>query len=182
MAFPRRALPVLALAGFAACTPQQQPRHISAARVVDAIKSDEVHWNNQWKYKNVDDLMGHYAPDAVVMVDGAAPASGGPAIRALIQGALQDPVFAFSFASERIVVAKSYDLAVARGSYTETATNPVTKQPQTVQGAYVMSYAPQPDGSWRAVWQIDTPGPATAGAPAAPAAAPPASPAAAPPG
>ncbi|HWE98660.1 MAG TPA: nuclear transport factor 2 family protein [Caulobacteraceae bacterium] len=164
------ALPALALSLLAACQPDQTARHISAAHVVDAIKSDEVHWNTQWKYKNPDDLMGHYAPDAVLMVDNAAPASGAPAIRALIQGALEDPAFAYSFSSERIVVAKSFDLAVARGAYTETGTDPATKQPRTVQGAYVMTYAPGPDGGWRVTWQIDTPGPAaktTAPAPGA---------------
>jgi ketosteroid isomerase-like protein len=134
------------------------------ARVVDAIKSDEVRWNTDWKSGDADKVAAHFGSGAVVMIPGAAPMAGAAAIKAGIQQAMNDPDFAFAFASEKVEVASSGDLAVSRGAYTETSDDPAAKTRVTTAGTFVTVYKPQADGAWRAVWDISTPG-----APAPPA-------------
>ncbi len=157
----------LALAVFAAaCSPtgEASAPKTDPARIVDAIKTDEVHWNADWKSGDANKVAAHYALGAVVIVPGGSPATG-PAIVAGIQAALNDPGFALTFASDKVEVSASGDLAVTHGAYSQTDTNPNTKAPVTTTGSFITVYKPQPDGSWKAVWDITTPG---APAPAAP--------------
>jgi ketosteroid isomerase-like protein len=134
------------------------------ARVVDAIKADEVHWNADWKSGDPEKVAAHFGSGAVVMIPGAAPLVGAAAIKAGVQQAMNDPDFAYAFASDKVQVASSGDLAVSRGAYTETSDDPAAKTKVTTAGTFVTVYKPQADGVWRAVWDISTPG-----APAAPA-------------
>ena len=159
MQAPHLSLCLAVAATLAACAPPTRQPHVVASKIVDAIKADEVHWNLDWKNRNLDDIVGHYAPNAVLLTPDEPPAVGAAAIRAAFAQALQDPAYAFSFASERVTVAKSGDLAAARGTFSLTVTDPATKAPRTLSGTYVTTYAPAPDGGWKAVWNIGTPGP-----------------------
>ena len=133
---------------------------INSAKVVDTIKTDEVHWNADWKSGDAGKLTAHFAPKATVMMPGAAPIQGQAAIKDVVQQAMDDPAFTFIFASEKVDVAGSGDLAVSRGAFTETSTDPKTKTVITTKGSFVTVYKPGPDGVWRATWDIATPGPA----------------------
>ena len=73
-----------------------------------------------------------------------------------------DPALKVDFASDRIIVAASGELASSRGHYTMTYTDPATKQPKTETGSYLTVYRKAADGSWKAVEDFTTPGPATA--------------------
>jgi hypothetical protein len=42
--------------------------------------------------------------------------------------------------------------------FTETTTDPATKAAAKVSGTFVTVYKPQPDGTWKAVWDITAPG------------------------
>ncbi len=156
-------LTIAAIAG--GCVPKvggARPQ-INAAKVVDAIKTDEVHWNEDWKNGDAAKLAAHFAPKAMVMMPGAAPIQGQDAIKQATQQAIGDPAFTFTFASEKVDVAGSGDLAVSRGAFTETTTDPKTKAVITTKGSFVTVYKPGPDGVWRATWDIATPGPAAGG-------------------
>ena len=131
---------------------------VDTARIVDAIKTDEVHWNSDYKSGDVGVLAGHYAPGATLMAPGAAPMVGTAAIKAGLAQAVSDKAFTLTFASDKVDVAASGDLAAARGSYSQTATDPKTKAVVTEKGSYVTVYRPQADGAWKAVWDINTPG------------------------
>jgi ketosteroid isomerase-like protein len=131
---------------------------VDTARIVDAIKTDEVHWNSDYKSGDAGVVAAHYATNATLMIPGAAPLVGAAAIKAGLEQALSDKAFRLSFASDKVDVAASGDLAAARGSYTETATDPKTSEVVTDKGSYVTIYKPQPDGAWKAVWDINTPG------------------------
>jgi len=128
------------------------------ARVVDAIKADEVHWNADWKSGDPDKVAAHFGPGAVVMAPGAPPMVGDAAIKGGVQQVMNDPTFSFTFASDKVDVASSGDLAASRGVYTETRSDPSTKAKVTTTGTFVTVYKPQADGVWRAVWDISTPG------------------------
>jgi ketosteroid isomerase-like protein len=131
---------------------------IDTAKVIDAIKTDEVHWNSDYKSGDAAAVAAHYAASATVMMPGAAPMVGTAAIKAGLEGALADKGFTLTFASEKVDVAASGDIAASRGAYTETATDPKTKAVVTEKGTFVTVYKPQPDGAWKAIWDINTPG------------------------
>lgn len=154
-----RALALLAcLVSLAACGAKPDQPRFNAARVVDAIRTDEVHWNADWKSGDAGKIAAHYAPDAVVMDTGEAPTSGIEAIRADVQKTIDDPGFTLSFSSDKVDVAASGDLAASRGTFTETTTDEATKAVTKTSGTFVTVYKPQADGIWKAVWDISTPG------------------------
>jgi uncharacterized protein (TIGR02246 family) len=146
----------------AACAPRADKPAFNAARAVDAIRTGEVNWNADWKSGDAGKIAAHFAPDAVVMLPDSAPTTGLEAIRTLAQKNMDDPGFTFAFSSDKVDVATSGDLAVSRGSFTETSTDPDTKKPAAVTGSFVTVYKPEADGTWKAVWDIATPGPPAA--------------------
>jgi ketosteroid isomerase-like protein len=152
------ALTLWAGLSLAACAAKPPPPAVDAARVVDAIKTGEVHWNMDWKSGDAGKVTAHYAPTATVMLAGAPVMNGAAAIRAGVQQAIDDPAFSLTFASDKVDVAKSGDLAASRGAYKMTQTDPATKAASTVTGTFVTVYKPGPDGQWKAVWDITTPG------------------------
>jgi uncharacterized protein (TIGR02246 family) len=142
----------------AACAPRAEKPRFNAARAVDAIRTGEVKWNSDWKSGDPGKVVAHYAPEAVLMVPGEAPMIGLEAIRAGAQKSMDDAAFTLTFSSDKVDVAVSGDLAVSRGTYKETATDPATKSRVDAAGTFVTVYKPQPDGSWKAIWDIATPG------------------------
>ena len=116
-----------------------------------AIKADEKKWNDQFKAKDTEGLVGHYADDAYFVVPGVKPADGATQIRKVYADAIADANFAVTFASDKIGVASSGDFAYARGHFSEKYTDPKTGQATTDTGSYVTVYKKQQDGSWKAV-------------------------------
>lgn len=154
-------LGLCAAAAVSACAPAATPpakASVDTAKIVDAIKTDEVHWNADYKSGDPAKIAGHYAPGAVLMVPGAPPAVGAAAIEAMEKQATGDSAFTLTFASDKVDVGAAGDLAVAHGTYKQTATNPKTKAVGSESGSYVTVYRPGSDGSWKAVWDINTPG------------------------
>jgi uncharacterized protein (TIGR02246 family) len=154
----KAAFACLGLLCAAACAPHRPPA-VMTSRIVDSIKADEVDWNADYRSGDPARVATHYAPNATVVTPGAAPLVGAPAIRAALNQAYQDSRFGVVFASDRVDVARSGDLAASKGWWRETTTDPKTGQAKTSSGYFVTVYKPQPDGKWRAVWDILTPGP-----------------------
>jgi uncharacterized protein (TIGR02246 family) len=157
---PARAVLFACLGAFllAGCDRAGDARPVDTAKIVDAIKTDEVHWNADYKSGDAGRVAAHYAPDAVAMYPGYPAAVGQAAIRKANEQGFSDPKYGLSFSSDRVVVAASGDLAVAHGAYKQTTTDPKTGQPVTATGSYVTVYKPDPAGVWRVVWDINTPG------------------------
>jgi uncharacterized protein (TIGR02246 family) len=157
---PARAVPLACLGALllTGCDGAGQARPVDTARIVDAIKTDEVHWNADYKSGDAGRIARHYAPDAVAMHPGYPVAVGVAAIKAANEHAFTDPKYGHTFSSDRVKVAVSGDLAVAHGWYKETTTDPKSGQPVTATGSYVTVYKPDAAGVWRAVWDINTPG------------------------
>src|SRR5436190_21247524 len=63
------------------------------AAVKDAIKADEKKWNDEFKSKNMEALVGHYADDAYFVAPGVKPASGSMEIRKTYSEATNDNAF-----------------------------------------------------------------------------------------
>lgn len=121
------------------------------AAIKAAIAADDKKWNEDFKARSLDGLVGHYASDAYFVISGMKASSGSADIRTAYEGALKDPNFAVSFSSDKVEVAKSGDLAYSRGHFTEKYTDPKTKQVVSDGGSYITVYKKQSDGSWKAV-------------------------------
>jgi len=123
----------------------------SADSIKQAIKADEAKWNQQFKSNDTEALVGHYADDAFFYATGEAPANGSTAIRQIYATASTDPAFEVHFASDKIDVAGSGDLAYARGKFDEKYNDKKTGKVMTGGGSYITVYKKQDDGSWKAV-------------------------------
>ena len=123
----------------------------SADQIKAAIKADEKKWNDDFKAKDLESLLGHYTDDAYFVVPGAKPASGSTEIRKVYADATSDQNFSISFASDKVDVAESGDLAYSRGHFTEKYTDPKTQKVMTGSGSYVTVYKKQSDGGWKVV-------------------------------
>ena len=129
------------------------------------IRAVETQWQADYAAHNADALAGHYADDAALINPGAALATDAAARRAALGQIVADPNLKLEFASDRVLVARSGELATSRGHYTMRMTDPATKQAKTENGTYVTVYRKQGDGSWKAVEDAVIPG-APAAAPA----------------
>jgi uncharacterized protein (TIGR02246 family) len=116
-----------------------------------AIKADQAKWNEQFKAKDQEGLLSHYADDAYFVAPDAPAANGETAIRKGYAEGLADHYFSVNFASDKIDVADSGDLAYSRGHFTETYQDPKSHQIVTEKGSYLTVYRKQQDGSWKAV-------------------------------
>jgi uncharacterized protein (TIGR02246 family) len=123
---------------------------------VKAIQDTEAQWNQDYASRDVDKIMDHYADDAVLMVPGTPISNGKAAIREGTKPMAADPAMALKFASTRVEVAKSGDLAWTQGTYTLTLTDPQSHQVINDHGSYVTTFRKQPDGSWKVVADIAT--------------------------
>jgi uncharacterized protein (TIGR02246 family) len=101
-------------------------------------------------------LTSNYAADAIFMSPGMAAMKGTDAIQAGMKELLADPNFKLDFASDRVEIADSGDMAATHGSYTLIVSDPATKQPINDKGSYVTVFRKQKDGAWKAVLDINT--------------------------
>jgi len=133
------------------CSKSGGPGASDPDTIKQAIKADEKKWNADFKAKDTERLSDHYSDDAYFFTTGIPPADGSTAIRQIYATASTDPAFEISFASDKIDVAGSGDMAYARGKFTEKYTDKKTGKVMTGSGFYLTVYKKQDDGSWKAV-------------------------------
>ena len=142
--------------GTSACNKGAGAGASDANAVKSAITADEKKWNDQFKSKDLEGLLSHYADDAFFIAPGVNAADGSTAIRKTYAEGLNDKNFDINFASDKIDVAASGDLAYARGHFSEKYTDPKTDQVMTNTGSYITVYKKQADGNWKAVEDFAT--------------------------
>ncbi len=136
----------------------KQASTTDTAAVEKMLKDNETRWNGLYKARDAAGLASVYAADAALANPGAPLVEGGPAIRTAVEQFVTDPNLDVQFASDRVQVAKSGDLAYTRGHFTMRSTDPATKQPRTDTGNYLTVWQKQADGSWKAVEDFVVPG------------------------
>jgi len=148
------------LVAVAACA-QQAPAPPPPTPAPDTRAADEaaIHalvkdWSAAAQAKDAEKFMAVYAEDATVMMEAMADVSGKATIREAITAMMSDPNFALSFAADKVVVARSGDLAYETGSYQMTMSD-AKKKPATQSGHYVVVWRKEADGAWKVV--IDAP-------------------------
>ena len=149
-----------AIVALSAC--QQTPEKVDTAKIEAELKQGEAKWNQAYAARDAAALAGAYADDAALANPGAPLVTGIDAIRKETSAFASDPNMRVDFASDRIQVAASGDIAYTRGHYTMTMTDPATKKPATSTGSYLTVWQKQPDDRWKAVEDFVTPGPAAA--------------------
>jgi ketosteroid isomerase-like protein len=149
----------VALGTASGCKPAaDKAEKVDTAAEEAAIRLKEAKWVDAYAKKDSVGLAGQYAEDAALANPGTALATDAAARKAILDGVAADPALKVDFASDRIIVATSGDLASSRGHYTMTYTDPGTKQPKTEAGNYLTVYRKAADGSWQAVEDFITPG------------------------
>ena len=152
---------VAAVIGLSACKPaEQNAAKVDLAAEEQAIRAKESAWMAAYNKRDAKGLAGQYEDDAALAANGAALMTDAVGRGIFLEGMAADPALNVDFASDRVIVAASGDLASSRGHYTMTYTDPVTKQPKTEKGNYLTVYRTGADGSWKAVEDFTTPGPA----------------------
>jgi len=121
---------------------------------VKAIRDLEATMLQALAAKDLDKSVAFYADDASVFIPDAPVINGMAAIKEAYISFFADKNFSFTFASDKVDVAKSGDLGYSQGTYTMTSTDPKTKRVLTVKGKYVEVYKKQADGGWKDVADI----------------------------
>ncbi len=142
---------VLLLAANWGCT--QAPPPDTRAADAQAIRDFEAAWVKTAAAKDLEGWVANYADDASLLLPNAPIATGKEAIRGATKAVLGDPNFALTFASTKVDVARSGDLAYAQGNYSMTLSDP-TGKPATDKGKYVTVFQKQPDGKWKVLADI----------------------------
>jgi ketosteroid isomerase-like protein len=143
------------------------PSHMEVRAVADAAGELQLMTRSATGELSDDDLntlAGEYAEDAMLASPGDPVATNDVDRRKALQGLVGDPNFKLNFASDRVLVSSSGDLATSRGHYTITTTDKATNKPTTSDGTYLTVYKKQGDGGWKAVEDVIIPGPAKAAA------------------
>jgi uncharacterized protein (TIGR02246 family) len=118
-----------------------------------AIRALDSAWTKSAGDKNVDAFSTYYATDGVLMAPGEAMLKGRDAIHAALAGMVKDPNFALTFTPDQVT--PKGDLAWEIGHYTITFSDKAGK-PSPSSGKYVVVWARQADGSWKAVLDAPT--------------------------
>ena len=139
-----------------------------SAKVGDEVKTNMAEMVAAFAARDADKAVSWDAPDFVGMMHGMENVTGQAGDLALTKAQVADPEMKFSVSNAVVDVAASGDLAVWRASYNYTYTDPVTKQPKTELGNWVVGWKRQSDGTLKEAWGIvsDTPAPAAAPPPA----------------
>lgn len=153
----RLGIVTLALTLLWACASQPaQPVEPPDTRAADeaAIRGLVKEWVAAAQAKDPVKFASFYADDAVLMLEQTPLFTGKTAISETLGPMMQDPNFALNFATTRVDVARSGDLASEQGTFELTNSDQKTKKPVVTKGKYVVVWKKQ-DGAWKAL--VDAP-------------------------
>lgn len=141
----------------AACASEpQKPAPPPDTRKTDeaAIRAASADWSKAAQAKDLDKSVSFYADDAVFFVNSGALVKGKDNIKMAWQPMLASPGTTLSFDTTYVEVARSGDLAYEYGTYS-LVTEAKKGKPTEEKGKYVVVWKKQPNGSWKAVADID---------------------------
>lgn len=151
-------LAIIALAGCDGMKREQKEAAADPAAIEQELKTIESGWEKDYQARDVDKALTHYSNDAAVANPGMALASDEVSRKMAITQFLSDSSMKVTFASDKVGVAQSGEIAYTRGHYAIETTDTKTKQPKTETGSYLTVWKKQADGSWKAVEDFVTPG------------------------
>ena len=114
----------------------------------------ETAWEKAFVTKDVDKIGVAYADDASAFMPNSPVINGVAAIKAALKPMVEDKNFSIRFASTKVEVSKSGDLAYSQGAYSMNMTDAKTKKVFTEKGKFVTVFKKQAAGGWKAVADI----------------------------
>jgi ketosteroid isomerase-like protein len=146
----RFVLPLAACVALSGCTAAP----VDTTRIAETVKGEIHQLVAEYNAHDAAKAASHDAPGYVSMFHGGPNAIGPAADKAVMEAQMKDANVKFEVTDEAVDVAASGDLAVYRGSYTYTLTDPETKALMTEKGNWVVALKPQADGAWKLIWSI----------------------------
>ena len=132
------------------------------AAEMQAIRQNEMRWNQEFAAKDLEKIVAHYAADAVMTAPGLPAFDGREAIHAALKEMLADPGMTMKFQPSRVEIGASGDMASTMGTFVVTMTDQASGKVVTTAGHYVTVYRKEA-GEWKAVFDIASAGPEAAG-------------------
>ena len=123
----------------------------STAADTEAIQAANARWLDLIRSKDSAAIGRMYLPDGALMAPNAPIATGPQAIAGAWQAMLQTPGFSLTFATQSLVVSKSGDMALDRGTYEVAMNSP--DGPVAEVGKYVVVWR-KSGGEWKVAADI----------------------------
>jgi len=147
---------LLALIGLAACTSEQKPAPAPPdTRAADeaVIRAASAEWDKAAVAKDLEKSLSFYADDAALLYPGSPVVTGAEGRRKAWDSIFKMPGLMLTWATTKVEVARSSDLAYETGTYdmSWTEKNGKTKKEK---GKYMVVWKKQANGSWKAL--LDT--------------------------
>ena len=137
----------------ASCAPSPAPdtREADAKALRDGELAAFV---KDWSGKDAARIGAHYAADANLIITNI-PVLTGKDIAASLKDTLGDPNWSLTLLPVQVEVARSGELAYARGTYQLIATDPTIKKAVFEKGRFVSIFRKDPGGAWKCIQDIN---------------------------
>ena len=137
----------------------ERERRIEAALAADetAIRTASAEWNKAAVEKDLARAVSFYANDAIEFGNNGPMLRGKENIRKGWEQMFAMPGLGLSFELKAVEVSRSGDIAWGYGTY-EFATADKKNHVTTDKGKYIEVWKKQPDGSWKAVAEMNNSG------------------------
>src|SRR5215472_13467034 len=130
----------------------------SGSRPVERVLRDlDAQWAKAAAAKDVEQTIGYYSNDAIVLPPNATSAATNEAIRNVWKDMLASPGLTITWKPTRVQLAKSGDMGWVSGVY-ELTMNDASGKPINDRGKYLEVWEKQSDGNWKCradMWNSD---------------------------
>ena len=147
---------------------EASPSGFPSERQIDTHPSEQrlrdldVEWAKAAAAKDIEQTIGYYSSDAVVLPPNATGAATKEAIRSVWKEMLASSGLTISWKLARVQLAKSGDMGWVSGTY-ELMMNDASGKPINDRGKYLKVWEKQTDGNWKCradMWNSDLAAPA----------------------
>ena len=125
--------------------------------VEQLLRDLDAQWAKAAAAKDVEQTIGYYSDDAIVLPPNATSASTKEGIRNVWKDMFASPSLVISWQPTRVQVGKSGEMAWVRGTY-ELTVNDASGKPIDDRGKYLEVWEKQTDGNWKCaagMWNSD---------------------------
>jgi ketosteroid isomerase-like protein len=125
--------------------------------VEQLLRDLDAEWAKAAAAKDVEQTIGYYSDDAIVLPPNATSAATREAIRNVWKDMFASPGLVISWQPTRVQVGKSGEMAWVRGTY-ELTMNGASGKPIDDRGKYLEVWEKQTDGNWKCaagMWNSD---------------------------
>ena len=122
-----------------------------------ALRQADAGWLAAATAHDLDRVLPYWADDATILAPGAPAVTGKEAIRKYVAGAFATPGFSITWKTDKVEISQSGDLAYSTGTDRISVNGPDGK-PVVEENRSVAIWKKQPDGSWRCIVDVMSPG------------------------